>query len=291
MWTLFQPLIVSNHHTTISRQPQFRRLLLFAMLSRFVCIPVMIWSDPVWCQFVGDTLPEMIFATAWTLLVTFFVQVVGIATGTGTNTTPSIVIQLTAYIVYIGLILLELVNSVASVLLYALLCCIYAALLGTVLFFLPRLLGLLRSTLNVYHSLAWRLIFCMVLCGLLFGAHMIGFARIVVDPPQKVYWWWNYGCLEVFPSVCFLAILRPSAHHKDRASSQGSGMEPASTASSYKSRGGPLVRVDSVGSSHSNSPHTHMVKQHAATGKGSSSNAVEGALLSKSPPNYGSTNV
>ena len=250
------------------------------MLSRFICIPIMIWSDPVWCQFVGDTLPEMIFATAWTLLVTFFVQVVGIATGTGTNTTPSIVIQLTAYVVYLGLILLELVNSVASVLLYALLCCIYAALLGTIAYFLPRLLSVLKFS-TLHDHLAWRLSVCTVVCLVLFAAHMIGFARIVVDPPQAVYWWWKYGCLEVLPSICFLVLLQPSAHHKDRASAT----EP------WK-RGAPasLVRVDSVGSSHSNSPHIIPKNSHK-----SSTSPVETTALSKSPPTgtnaYGATNV
>jgi hypothetical protein len=65
------------------------------MVARVALIPVQIWSWPIWCQFVGDTLPEMIFASAWTLLVTFFVQLVGIATGTGTNTPPGIVISAT----------------------------------------------------------------------------------------------------------------------------------------------------------------------------------------------------
>ena len=259
----------------------------------------MIWSDPIWCQFVGDTLPEMIFATAWTLLVTFFVQVVGIATGQGTNTTPSIVIQLTAYIVYLCLILLELFNSVASVLLYALLCCIYAALLGTIAYFLPRLLSLLMPVHE--QQLAWRLLFCTVICTLLFSAHMIGFARIVVAPPQRVYWWWKYGCLELLPAVLFLILLRPSAHHKDRASGGGAtGLSNEGGGSSGGGGGGSsssawrkphhLVRVDSVGSSHSNSPHhnnqQHHGKHHpAVAAKGSIVAAAhEASALSKSPP-------
>lgn len=65
------------------------------MVTRVILIPIQIWSDPLWWQFVGDTLPEMVFASAWTLLVTFFVQVVGIATGSGTDTSPSIVISAT----------------------------------------------------------------------------------------------------------------------------------------------------------------------------------------------------
>jgi hypothetical protein len=60
-----------------------------------IVMPLQIWADPPWYQFVSDTLPEMIFASAWTLLVTFFIQLVSIATGTGTNTSPGIVIQAT----------------------------------------------------------------------------------------------------------------------------------------------------------------------------------------------------
>ena len=69
------------------------------MLTRAALIPIQIWSEPLWWQFVGDTLPEMVFAAAWTLLVTFFVQLVGIATGTRTNTSPGIVISATVSLV------------------------------------------------------------------------------------------------------------------------------------------------------------------------------------------------
>ena len=65
------------------------------MITRITFIPVQIWSDPIWWQFVSDTLPEMVFASAWTVLVTFFVQLVGIATGSGTNTSPELVISAT----------------------------------------------------------------------------------------------------------------------------------------------------------------------------------------------------
>lgn len=65
------------------------------MITRVALIPVQIWTDPMWWQFVSDTLPEMVFASAWTVLATFFVQLVGIATGTGTNTSPGLVISAT----------------------------------------------------------------------------------------------------------------------------------------------------------------------------------------------------
>jgi hypothetical protein len=184
----------------------------------------MIWSNPQWYQFVGDTLPEMVFASAWTLLVTFLVQIVGIASGTGTNARPGIVIQATAYIVYLFLIGLQLVDKVATILLYALLCCIYAALLGVVLYFFPMLLSLLHSSTirqpppppptslsadrnpsaehprsTGAHDLYIRLIVTMTACMFIFLARTIGYARLVVMPPRRVFWWWNYG---MFISLC-----------------------------------------------------------------------------------------
>lgn len=74
---------------------KFRRLLLAAMIARAIMMPLQIWTWHIWWQFFGDTFPEMIFASAWTILVIFFVQLVGVAMGTGTNTSPGIVIQAT----------------------------------------------------------------------------------------------------------------------------------------------------------------------------------------------------
>jgi len=218
------------------------------MLTRVVLIPVQIWSGPIWWQFIGDTLPEMIYASAWSLLVMFFVQLVGIATGTGTDTSPGVVIQgvsfscvasqivdivfacgyaslspsppsvvtATAYVVYLFLILLEIVNDVAPILIYALLCCIYAALFGTVVYFCPRLIALLQPSFARHGGLAVRLSICTLLCIVLFATHTISFARKVVDPPNQVYWWWTYGALELIPSAVFLVIMHPNATKADR---------------------------------------------------------------------------
>jgi hypothetical protein len=80
------------------------------MITRIVLIPVQIWSDPIWWQFVSDTFPEMVFASAWTVLVTFFVQLVGIATGTGTNTSPELVISATVRHTESGLTIVEIAS-------------------------------------------------------------------------------------------------------------------------------------------------------------------------------------
>lgn len=180
-------------------------------------MPIQIWSEPIAWQFIGDTFPEMVFASAWTMLVSFFVQLVGLATGTGTNTSPGIVIQFTAYIVYMILVLLQLWNNVATLLLYALMCCIYSALFGICVYFLPRLTSLLYSTL--YGGLAIRLGLCTMVCIGLFLTHTIGYARLVVDPPRNVYWWWQYGCLELLPSVLFLAMMNTISNKTRRLES------------------------------------------------------------------------
>jgi hypothetical protein len=175
-------------------------------------IPVQIWSDNIWLQLVADTLPEIMFASAWTLLVSFFVQLVGVALGTGTSTSPGIVIQTTAYVVYLALIATYFWNEITAFLLYALLCCINAALFGTTLYFCPRLLTLLRPSLSQHSGLAIRLATCSILCIFVFGSRTIGFARKVVAPSQHVLWWWEYGCLELIPSVLFLIMMRPNVN-------------------------------------------------------------------------------
>jgi glucan phosphoethanolaminetransferase (alkaline phosphatase superfamily) len=215
------------------------------MVTRLISMPIQIWADPLWFQFVGDTLPEMIYASAWTMLVSFFVQLVGIATGTGTDTSPGIVIQATAYVVYICLIGTQIWNSVASILLYALLCCIYAALFGTVVYFCPRLLALLQPSLVRHSGLAVRLSICTVLCIIVFGAHTVGFARKVVAPPKQVYWWWTYGALELIPAAIFLIIMHPSSNKADRnvllspaAENAAVGRKPLRRSESGSSAGG-----------------------------------------------------
>jgi hypothetical protein len=190
---------------------QFRRLLLLAMASRAIMIPAQIWVNPIWAQFVADTIPEMTFASAWTLLVSFFVQLVGVASGSGNSFSPGLVIQITAYVVYAVLLGTYFWNPVASVLLYALMCCIYAALFGTALYFCPRLLLLLQPSLPRNSKLAIRLAACSILCVVVFGARTFGFARKVVAPPKSVSWWWQYGALELVPSVLFLLMMHPKS--------------------------------------------------------------------------------
>jgi hypothetical protein len=189
---------------------------------------------------VADTLPEMAFASAWTLLVSFFVQLVGVASGTGTSTSPGVVIQLTAYVVYVILVVTYFWNNVASVLLYALLCCIYAALFGTSLFFCPRLLQLLQPSLVRHSGLAIRLATCSILCILVFGLRTYGFARkVIVSSSSKnnISWWWQYGALELVPSVIFLVMMHPQANRTSNAA--GASSTPPIPKSNRRSESSP----------------------------------------------------
>ena len=223
------------------------------MILRACMIPVQLWSDPLWAQFVADTLPDMAFASAWTLLVSFFVQLVGIAAGTGNTTSTGMVIQMTAYVVYGVLVATYLWNPLASVLLYALLCCIYAALLGTTLFFGPRLLKLLKpnltdrqssSSLSGGKGLGIRLVGCTSICIFVFMARTIGFAREVVAPPKNVSWWWQYGVLELFPTILFLLMMHPNAKN----------MHSYSTVNTSSSSSSAPMRYGSNNNSNSGSP-------------------------------------
>lgn len=188
----------------------FRRWLLLSMIARIILMPVQIYANPIVWQFVADTLPEMIFASTWTLLVSFFVQLVGVASGSGASTSPGTVIQITAYVVYSLLLGTFFVNPVASVLLYALLCLIYAALFGTCCYFCPRLLILLKPSVTRYSGLAMRLAICSFLCIVVFLSHTIGYAVYIISPPRRVYLWWNYGVLELIPSALFLVLMHPN---------------------------------------------------------------------------------
>lgn len=82
---------------------------------------------------------------------------------------------------------------IASVLIYALLCVIYAALFGIVVYFCPRLLTLLKPSLERHRGLAARLIVCTIITIGVFASHAVHYALLVVAPPKIVYWWWQYG--------------------------------------------------------------------------------------------------
>ena len=161
-------------------------------------------------QLIGDTLPELCFASAWALLVTFFVQLVGTATGTVSSNKPSLIIHGACYIMYVILVITYWWKDAAAVLLYALLCCLYAALFGALVYFGPKLIALLEPSLERQSGLAVRLIACCGIGVTVFLLQAIELARKVVAPPLHSLWWYNYGVLELLPSVLILIMMQPS---------------------------------------------------------------------------------
>ena len=147
--------------------------------------------------------------------------------------------------VYLFLIGLQLFNNVASILLYALLCCIYAALLGTVVYFFPRLVLLMRPILEDHPGLAVRLLVSTFVCLVVFGAQTIDYAKIVVAPPKTVYWWWNYGALELVPSAVLLILTHPFTKTSSRGSRPPDDSAAATAPPVRRSSNVALKRTDS----------------------------------------------
>ena len=204
-------------------------------------MPIHVWKDPLWVQFIADTLPQMAFASAWTLLVSFFVQLVGVAQGTATAAVPGILaIQVTACVVYAALVITFFFNIIAAVLMYALFCCMYAALFGTTVYFCPKLLTLLRPSLRRHSGLAIRLASCSILCLFVFGCSTVGFARKVVAPPNQILWWWQYGVLELIPAFLFLIMMRPNTN---RSAAGGTETSESSTTSPPTNNGRTRERL------------------------------------------------
>ncbi|KAG7358285.1 hypothetical protein IV203_014873 [Nitzschia inconspicua] len=306
----------------------FRRLLLLAMIARAIAIPVQIYSNPLWVQLIADTFPVMAYASAWTMLVSFFVRLVGVALGSGTSTTPGSVIQITAYCLYSVLLLTFFFhNADAAVLLYSLLCCIYAALLGTSLYFLPKLILLLYPSLmqwppfpqntsstngtqsnprqhansasskqqqpsrssppsafpNAPPALAIRLALCCGVCLFVFAARTINFANKIVSPAHTASWWWQYGALELFPSILFLIIIQhPQVGGNSSASSGRSknGDEISSDGLRAGRKTRSFQRTDSYGSaSHpKNAPRSEtapLARQGGGGGYGSATGSAQ----------------
>jgi len=46
-------------------------------------------------------------------------------------------------------------------------------------------------------------------CLLLFLIHTVHYARRVIAPPKVIYWWINYGVLELLPAALILAATHP----------------------------------------------------------------------------------
>jgi len=147
-----------------------------------------------------------------------------------------------AYCIYFTLILTDSWNDKASVLLYAVLCCIYASLFGTLFYFGPRLVTMLQPSLVRRSGLALRLIACVVICMLTFAARSVDLARTVVAPPKDREWWWKYGTLELIPSLALLIMMFPN---RSRANKPSSAVAQSNTDGTAR-RGGNKKRGESA---------------------------------------------
>jgi uncharacterized membrane protein YgcG len=111
------------------------------------------------------------------------------------------------------LIVTDLFNTMASILLYTLLCGIYATLLGILLAFGPRWLWQLP---DLPHGVAVRLTVCNVVTCLVFALHAFSYARLVIAPPKLVFWWYRYGVLELLPAAVFLLLMQPTTPNRPK---------------------------------------------------------------------------
>lgn len=254
-----------------STRRSFFNLLFIALLSRLLLLPVqafffspashdihpdngMCMSSPA-CIF-SRTLPDMCFASAFSLLVLFYAQLSGTASGGGPQglsyvLTRRRLFQTANVIVYAIYTLLFVFTAVVPHVPYALfqtciwsmLCLIYATLLGTLSFFGPQLLRLLRPSLVRRSALAMRLSTTCIVCAAVFLSRTICFAIAVYDTDYK----WTHGIvassisvdayrtqfdqnllgvtmLELLPSVIILAMMH------QRAPRSGSSQSPSAAA-------------------------------------------------------------
>jgi hypothetical protein len=211
----------------------FYKLLGIALLSRVIFLPISMYCDGEMIQLVADTLPQLTFASAWALLVAFFVQLVGTATGTMASPHPSLLIHVACYITYVILVVVYWWNDAAAVLLEAGLCCLYAALFGTLIYFGPKLVVILHPSLERQSGLSVRLILCCTVGLVVFLSKSISLARTVVVPSSNNPSWYIYGILELMPACLLLVMMHPKNKDKNhgetlrRIPSNSSGRSPS----------------------------------------------------------------
>lgn len=190
----------------------FYRLLGIALLSRLIFIPLQQFSSGAMMALVSETLPQLAFASAWALLVTFFVHLVGTAStgSTLSSNKPSLLLHIAVYLAYIVLVVWYWWNDAAAVLLYALLCIIYGSLFGTLVYFGPKLIAILQPSLERQSGLQVRLISCCLVGTLVFLLQAISLARTVVTPSAQQHFYITYGIFELLPACLLLVMMHPS---------------------------------------------------------------------------------
>jgi hypothetical protein len=249
-----------------STRRAFFNLLFIALLSRLLLLPVQafffspsshdIHPDSGMCMSLpacifSRTLPDICFASAFSLLVLFYAQLAGTASGGGPQGLSYILtrrrlFQMANIIVYAIYTLLFIFTAFVPHVPYALfqtsiwsmLCIIYAALLLTLSYFGPQLLKLLRPSLARRSALAMRLITTCIVCAAVFFSRTVCFAIAVYDTDYK----WAHGIvassissdayrtqfdqnllgytmLELLPSVIILAMMHQRAPRSESSQS------------------------------------------------------------------------
>jgi hypothetical protein len=194
----------------------FYRLLGIALLSRIIFVPIQnsTWDGEM-IQLVAETLPQLMFASAWALLVAFFSNLVATASGAVSSNKPSLLIHIAVYLMYVVLVVWYWWNDAAAVLLYALLCIVYASLFGTLVYFGPKLVALLQPSLERLSGLSIRLITCCTVGTLVFLLQAISLALTVVSPDTQSHFWITEGCFELLPASMLLLMMHPSTNKQD----------------------------------------------------------------------------
>lgn len=178
---------------------KFYNLLFFALFSRMILLPVEgtylgMESNPnsPGCMF-ARTLPNLVFASAFSLLVLFYAQLAGTASSGGPKGLSLILLRpgyfrngnIFVYVVYAILLLLTIIypgklsENIFQSVLWVILSTLYFILLTLLAYFGPVLVGLLRPSLEKRSGLAIRLIAMCILCFFIFLSRAISFAFAV----------------------------------------------------------------------------------------------------------------
>lgn len=177
----------------------FYNLLFLALFSRMILLPVEgtylgMESDPnsSGCMF-ARTLPNLVFVSAFSLLVLFYAQLAGTASSGGPRGLSLILLRpgyfrngnIFVYVIYAVLLLLTIIypgklsQDIFKSVLWVILSILYFTLLTLLAYFGPVLVGLLRPSLEKRSGLAIRLIAMCILCFFIFLSRAITFAFAV----------------------------------------------------------------------------------------------------------------
>jgi len=200
-----------------STRREFFNLLFLALLSRFLLLPIQAFyfapsshhihpetglcmKSPA-CIF-SRTFPDMCFASAFSLLVLFYAQLAGTASGGALRGLSYFLTRwklfqtcnIAVYGIYSLLFIFtafvpHVPYALFQTCIWSMLCLIYATLLGTLAYFGPVLLSLLRPSLATRSALALRLSATCIVCAAVFLSRTILFAIAVYETDYR----WTHG--------------------------------------------------------------------------------------------------